>query len=339
MRWIQAWGMRVVLTAVFVLRGWGAGAFGLPTANKALFESGGGERYYVGTAGRTWTSGQFGCVRSDGRQLHEGLDIRAVSRDRRGEPTDPVLAAADGTVAYLNLKPSLSNYGNYVVVRHVIDRVEIHTLYAHLASASSGLKVGQKVQAGQRIGTMGRTSNTRQKISLDRAHLHFEMCFRVGQRFAAWHAKNQPGMRNDHGEFNGRNLVGIDPAAVLRTQQQLGTNFSLARHLASQPETLRIWVRNPRFPWAKRFPGLIRRNVVAEKEGVAGWEVALSYNGAPIWMAARSAREMPGKERFRLLSVDEAEWKEHPCARLVIRRGQAWTALPALQDLVEIAED
>lgn len=330
--------MGMGLTGMLFLRALGAGGFVLPTSNTALFEADGGERYYVGTVGRPWTSGQFGCVRSEGRQLHEGLDIRAMHRDRRGEATDPVLASADGTVAYVSLKPALSNYGNYIVLRHVIDRVEIHTLYAHLAMASPGLKVGQVVRAGQGIGTMGRTSNTRQGISRDRAHLHFEICFRVGQRFAEWHRKNQPGMRNDHGEFNGRNFVGIDPAAVLRTQRQLGTNFSLARHLASQPETLRIWVRNPGFPWVKRFPGLIRRNVVAEKEGVAGWEVALSYNGAPVWMAARSAREMPGKDHFRLLSVDETEWKEHPCARLVIRRGQAWTALPALQDLVEMAE-
>ncbi len=333
------WGVGFALAVVLCHRACGAGVFGLPTANLALFESGGGERYYVGTAGRTWTSGQFGCVRSEGRQLHEGLDIRALNRDRRGEPTDSVLASADGTVVYVNLKPFLSNYGNYIVVRHEIERVEIHTLYAHLASASPGLKVGQKVRGGQRIGTMGRTSNTGQRISRDRAHLHFEMCFRVGQHFGAWHTRNQPGMRNDHGEFNGRNLVGIDPAAVLWAQHRLGTNFSLARHLASQPETLRVWVRNPKFGWAKRFPGLIRRNVVAEREGVAGWEVALSYNGAPIWMAARSAREMPGKESFRLLSVDENEWREHPCARLVIRRGQAWTPLPALEGLIELAEN
>jgi hypothetical protein len=316
----------------------GAGVFRFPTANTALLESGGEERFFVGTAGKPWTSGQFGCVRSEGRQLHEGLDIRAISRDGRGEPTDPVLAAADGTVAYINLKPSLSNYGNYIVLRHRIDRVEIHTLYAHLASAGAGLKVGQEIRAGQRIGTMGRTSNTRQRITPDRAHLHFEICFQVGERFAAWQAKNQPGIRNDHDEFNGRNLVGVDPAPLLRAAPVQSPGFSLARHLASQPETLRIWVRNPHFSWARRFPGLIRRNPALGKEAIAGWEIAMASNGAPIWMAPRSAKEMPGNDRFRLLSVNEAEWKEHPCARLVIRRGQAWTALPALHDLVAIAE-
>src|ERR1039458_1750332 len=89
----------------------------LPTANRALFEPGGEEKFFVGTVGKTWTSGCFGCVRSDGWQMHEGLDIRCLQRDKRGEPADPVMASADGTVVYISTKPSLSNYGNYVVMR------------------------------------------------------------------------------------------------------------------------------------------------------------------------------------------------------------------------------
>src|SRR2546422_4400985 len=83
--------------------------FQLPTANRTLFEKGGEEKFFVGTVGKPWTSGTFGCVRSDGWQMHEGLDIRCLARDKHGEPTDPVMATADGTVAYVNRKPSLSN--------------------------------------------------------------------------------------------------------------------------------------------------------------------------------------------------------------------------------------
>src|SRR3982750_3894665 len=56
--------------------------FQLPTANHALFEKGGEERFFVGTVGKPWTTGTFGCVRSDGHQLHEGLDIRSLQRDK-----------------------------------------------------------------------------------------------------------------------------------------------------------------------------------------------------------------------------------------------------------------
>ena len=85
-----------------------------PTANHALFEPGGEERFFTGTAGKPPASGCYGCVRSDGWQMHEGLDILHRQTDRRGDPTDPVLATADGTVAYCSRKPSLSNYGNYI---------------------------------------------------------------------------------------------------------------------------------------------------------------------------------------------------------------------------------
>src|SRR4051812_42769261 len=43
-------------------------------------------------------SGGFGSVRSAGSQFHEGIDIKAVTRDRRGEPLDDVFAAMAGVI-------------------------------------------------------------------------------------------------------------------------------------------------------------------------------------------------------------------------------------------------
>src|SRR6185369_9869556 len=63
--------------------------FHFPTANQALLEPGHEDKFFAGTVGKPWTSGTFGCVRTDGWQLHEGLDIRCLQRDSRGEPTDP----------------------------------------------------------------------------------------------------------------------------------------------------------------------------------------------------------------------------------------------------------
>ena len=144
-------------------------SFQLPTANRAIYEPGAEEKYFVGTVGKPWTSGTFGCVRSGGGQMHEGLDIKCVQRDQQGEPTDAVFATADGTVAYLNKRPSLSNYGNYLILRHRIDGLEVYSLYAHLREIRAGLKTGDSVKAGETIGFMGRTSNTGQGISKERA--------------------------------------------------------------------------------------------------------------------------------------------------------------------------
>ncbi len=89
---------------------------------------------------KPWTSGSFGCVRDDGQRMHEGLDIRHLQTDTRGEPADPVMATADGTVVYFSTKPSLSNYGNYLVIRHIVEGLEIYSLYAHLSAIRPGLK-------------------------------------------------------------------------------------------------------------------------------------------------------------------------------------------------------
>ncbi|HZV33231.1 MAG TPA: M23 family metallopeptidase, partial [Verrucomicrobiae bacterium] len=194
-----------MLALFFIIAGSTARAdlFQLPTANHALYEPGGEERFFVGTVGKGWQSGTFGCVRSDGHQIHEGLDIRCLQRDRHGEPTDPVMATADGTVAYINTRPSLSNYGNYIVLRHLIEGMEIYSLYGHLHSVREGLRVGQAVKAGEVIAIMGRTANTHEGISKERAHVHFEFDTFVNDHFSEWHRKTFPGERNDHGNWNG----------------------------------------------------------------------------------------------------------------------------------------
>jgi murein DD-endopeptidase MepM/ murein hydrolase activator NlpD len=314
-------GCCVVLIGALKAR---AQPFHLPTANRALLERGQEEKFLVGTVGKPWTSGGFGCVRSEGWQLHEGLDIRCLQRDRHGEPVDPVLATADGTVTYINTRPSLSNYGNYIVVRHQIEGVEIYSLYAHLREIRAGLKPGQPVRTGEQIAVMGRTSNTRQAISQERAHVHFELDFFVNDHFSAWYKKTYPGERDDHGQWNGQNLVGIDPSAVFLAQQALGGRFSLVDFMRQQNELCRVMVRGSHFPWLKRYPQFVVSNPRADKEGIAGYEIRLNFNGLPYHIIPHGPSELHGKIRFQLLSVNEVEQKKNPCRRLVTRKGSRW---------------
>ncbi len=298
--------------------------FHFPTANHALYEPNGEARFFVGTPGRTWESGQFGCVRSEGWQMHEGLDIRSIDRDRRGEPADPVLATADGIVSYVNRRPGLSNYGNYIVLRHQIDGVEIYSLYAHLREVESGLKSGSKVKAGQRIGLLGRTSNTRQRISLERAHVHFELALLLNDRFAGWYKKFHPGERNDHGNWNGQNLAGLNPKAIFLAQKHEGKSFNLLSFIRNQTTLCRVLVRDTSFPWLRRYPDLIRPNPIAQREGIAGYELALDFNGVPFQLMPRAASESPGSGRTQLVAVNEAEYQRNHCRRLVQKRGNHW---------------
>ncbi|MGD0258853.1 MAG: M23 family metallopeptidase [Verrucomicrobiota bacterium] len=317
-------GRSVIHAAFLVALAAQAQPFQLPTANHALFDKGGEERFFVGTVGKPWTTGTFGCVRSGGWQLHEGLDIRCLQRDQHGEPTDPVLATADGTVVYINTRPSLSNYGNYLVVRHQIEGLEIYSLCAHLREVRHGLTIGQAVKAGEPVAIMGRTANTHEGISKDRAHVHFELNLLVNDRFASWHKKTFPNQRNDHGEWNGQNLLGIDPRPILLGQHEQGPKFSLLNYVQNQTELCRVLVRKTDFPWVKRYAALVRPNPRAQQEGIAGYEIALNFNGVAFELIPRAASEIKGNARFQLLSVNEAEYQKNPARRLVAKRGARW---------------
>ena len=302
--------------------------FQLPTANHFLFEPGSEEKFFVGTVGKPWTSGCYGCVRSDGWQMHEGLDIRCLQRDKHGEPTDPVMAAADGTVVYISTRPSLSNYGNYIVIKHVVEGLEIYSLYAHLSAVEHGLKIGDAVKSGQVIATMGHTSNTHERITKDRAHVHFELNLLDNDRFAAWFKKNSPGERNDHGEWNGLNLLGLDPRLILLGQREEGAKFSLVNFIQDQTPLFRVIVRKTDFPWLHRYAAFIKPNPVAQKEGIAGYELAINFNGIPFELIPRAASEMKSKLKYQLLSVNEAEYQKNHCRRFVAQRGGKWELTP-----------
>jgi hypothetical protein len=87
-------------------------------------------------------------------------------------------------------------------------------------------------------------------------------------------------------------------------------------------------VRKTEFPWLKRYPQLIRANPVAEKEGVAGYELALNYNGVAFEVIPRAASEIKGKSKYQLLSVNEAEEQKNPCRKYIEKRGGQWVLGP-----------
>ena len=298
--------------------------FHFPTANHALYEIGDQQKFFAPTSpDKPWTSGSFGCVRDYGQRFHEGLDIRSIQKDRHGEPTDPVMATADGTVVYSSSRPGLSNYGNYLVLRHVIDGIDVYSVYAHLSSVRSGLKVGGSVRAGEVIATMGRTSNA-EVIQPWRAHVHFELNVLVNDNFAAWFKTASPGERNDHGEWNGQNLNGLDAREILLREHNPNGKFSLLNFLRNQTELCRVLVRATNFPYLKRYPMLVLKNPVAAREGVAGYEIALNFNGVAFALMPRAASEIKGRARIQLLSVNETEARANPCRHFVVQRHGRW---------------
>ena len=187
-----------------------------------------------------------------------------------------------------------------------------------------GIKAGLRVKSGQVIATMGRTSSVT-TIGKDRAHVHFELNLLVNNRFSAWFKKNLPGERNDHGDWNGQNFIGLDPRLIFLEEQKLGAKFNLQNFIRNQTELCRVVVRDTDFPWLHRYPQLIRRNPVAEKEGVAGYEIALNFNALPYELIPRAASELKSKASVQLLSVNAVEQQKNPARRLVSDAKGRWS--------------
>lgn len=89
-------------------------------------------------------------------RMHQGLDIAAPHGH-------PVLASRDGRVSFAG---RWGGYGNLVIISRSSG---VSTYYAHLSRIE--VRVGQTLEAGQRIGRVGSTGNS------TGPHLHFEIRF------------------------------------------------------------------------------------------------------------------------------------------------------------------
>lgn len=266
----------------------------LPTANDALFHGGGAAFYqyivrdFKGVKSTPWQGGQYGFVRNpvetDGglvyTRFHEGLDIRPLQRDANGEPLDVVSSIADGTVAYINLSPGHSNYGNYVVVEHRWDDASYYSLYGHLASVT--VKTGDAIQRGQQLGIMGHTG---EGLDRERAHVHFELNLMLGRRFQSWYDTFYKSEPNRHGLYNGINLAGIDVARFyLSLRRQPG--LTISEFLDGEDTFYKVTLpASPNFDLVQRYPWMLRK---APEARPPSWEVSFNRAGVPLKVEAKT---------------------------------------------------
>ncbi|MEO6875373.1 MAG: M23 family metallopeptidase [Opitutaceae bacterium] len=266
-------------------------------------------------------SGGFGGVRSGGAQFHEGLDIKCVSRDRRGEPTDDVMAAMAGVVRHISTSAGDSSYGRYIVLEHTEMTPAIYTLYAHLAKIAPGLKVGERVNRGQVMATMGHSSGG-YVIPRDRAHLHFEMGVMITRGFASWYAMKGFGSPNDHGLWNGMNLMGFDPMAFFN-EWRAGKIASVQDFFARMEPEVRLRIATRRVPdFVLRYPSLLTKPL---PPAVAGWEIKFDWTGIPFSWTPLSAAESIGLTPNvpKILDVNAAIQHRNRSKILVVtRRGK-----------------
>jgi len=314
-----------LILVMLVVRGFGASRveFVWPTPHQAWNEGKPAASFLQQAGSGDPASGGFGGVRSGGTHFHEGIDIVPLSRDRRGEPMDDVLAAMTGVVRHINSSAGDSGYGRYIVLEHPEETPGVYTLYAHLARIAQGLRVGVVVKAGQVIGTMGHSSGG-YSIPKDRSHLHFEIGLMVTRDFQNWYGQKKFGSANEQGLWNGMNLMGIDPLDFLGLWRTKRVNTFQEYFAQVEPvATVRIaTLHTPDF--IMRYPSLLTKPLPLGPVG--GWEIKFSWTGLPIAWTPLSAMDVAGlsRDQPRILSVNtEVERRQRSKTLAVSRRG-AW---------------
>ena len=250
--------------------------------------------------------------------FHEGVDIAPTERDSKGRAKDPVFAAADGRVGYVSRIAGNSSYGIYVVLLHKDIIGEYYTLYAHLASAVSGLKEGDAVSRGAEIGRMGNTSTM--GIPVQRSHLHFEFGTILNDRFSGWFRKEK--LKPFHGNMHGYNLAGLNPMDLFPYMTN-GQNFVLQQYITNCPAAFQLIVPITEKPdYYCRYPTLW----IGGELSTGAMVVDVSEGKVPL--QARSATEEEAvaiqKHKPRVLKVFP-EVLGRNGSRLIVEHDGNWT--------------
>lgn len=330
---------RILLMALLHVAGWARAAapFELvwPTPDRAWAEGRPPAQWLQHAGSGDPESGGFGGVRSAGTQFHEGIDIRPVVRDRRGAPLDEVFAAMPGVVRHVNASAGDSSYGRYVVLEHPGQAPAVYSLYAHLARIAPGLREGMNVSAGQVLGVMGHSSGG-YMIPVARSHLHFEIGVMLSRDFQAWYDRRKFGSRNEHGVWNGMNLMGIDPLAVFNAWRS-GRLTTLQDHFARMETVVRLRIATIRTPdFVTRYPALLTRPRPVGP--VAGWEIRFNWTGVPFSWTPLTSLEVVGlrPNQPHLVEVNAARERRERSRSLAVSRRGGWVPGKDLETVLQL---
>lgn len=212
-----------------------------------------------------WTTAdyRYGYFVKEYGTLHRGLDLPAI------EGT-PVLASGDGEVVFsgwgilYGLGAKNDPYGITVKVRHTLkhEGKTIYTVYSHLEQAL--VKVGDRVQTGQKIGTVGMTGKT------SGPHLHYEVRIldKDGQRHQNPELWLAPAL--DHGVVTGRIV------------NRYGYLLNSWKFILTSMETGRDWVisaYDPEIMQYKEIDPYFKENYVMSDLPAGDYQFSMWYNG------------------------------------------------------------
>ena len=229
-------------------------------------------------------------------------------------------ASAAGTVAYIT-RSALSELRELASCCDIRSRVGVHVVRP--SAQVWGIAGGEAVSAGDRIGTLGARAIPGSPSPRIALHVHFEINLVVNDRYVDWHPGAPQGMP-DHGNFNGRNLLGLDPAEVFREQARQGSAFRFTEFIRSRPVMARVAVKGHVNPVGEA----VSATAGGEPSGGARRHRGIR-TGPDVQRHAgpgnlRAASELKGPAKVRLVEVSAGEVPGPSVRHLVARRGDGW---------------
>jgi hypothetical protein len=156
----------------------------------------------------------------------------------------------------------------------MIEGAPLYTLYAHLATVY--VLPDQTVRQGEPLGRLGCTGAG---LDRPRAHLHFEIAILMSRNFEAWSGAQSRGDQNKHGLYNGMNLAGTDPAAILKAAAT-DPGFRLTKLIGSLDPVFKLTLPNsPNLTILQDYPWLVPSGEIASPPA---WTISFTGTGFPI---------------------------------------------------------
>ena len=197
-----------------------------------------------------------------------------------------------------------------------------------------GIRPDVVVRQGQTIALMGRSASG-YAIPKQRAHVHFEIGLYLSRNFQSWYNWKKFGSRNEHGVYNGMNLMGIDPLDFFNAHRARRINNVRDYFNQLSPVVkLRIATRQ-RPDFVDRYPGLVTKHPPML---IAGWEIEFSWTGLPYRWTPLDSTDVKGMRtnEVKILSVDEKADARDKSKRLAISRRGQWVMTDDLQTVMQL---
>ena len=104
--------------------------------------------------------------------------------------------------------------------------------------------------------------------------LHFELGVQLSDNFQSWFKSQSFETKNWHKNWNGMNLLGIDPLDFYRSIRK-NQSVDFTSYIKSLPRVISVQVRSHTMPFFYKITQVFRSDSLSKSE-IAGWEITFS---------------------------------------------------------------